>query len=178
MDQKRQVHLAAMAWHTNVPHPVNSIWNPMNQGNSNNGDPDTPLPSPYVHGVMVVGNGNWPGLHPTMGRPMDPRYAYGALPPPFPSVDTPADPGMLAIPARLGTASRIATGLFPNQNDAATAVDPVDYDADIASSGIGIGPGGAPRYTAAPYGLTAHMRAKMGEPGVAEGLATRRRRRR
>ena len=31
MDQKRQVSMAAMAYRENIPHPVNTIWNPANQ---------------------------------------------------------------------------------------------------------------------------------------------------
>ena len=158
MDQKRLVYLASHAWHTNTPHPINSIWNPVNQANTQNGDPDIPLPSPYAHGIMVVGSSNFPGVHPTMGRPTDPRYAYGALPPPFPNVDTPADPAVLAVPGRsLGSAGRVPTGPFPNQNDAANAV-PFSYEGDIAGENrIALTEGAPPDH-----------RFRMGEPGRAE----------
>ena len=92
---------------------------PNKHNTTQQGDPDVPLPSPYAHGIMVVGNVQWPGLHKTLGRPVDPNYAYGALPPPFPIVDTPRDPALMAVPGnRLGPGQRHPTpGAFPSQND-------------------------------------------------------------
>ena len=111
------------------------------------GDPDVPLPSPYAHGIMVVGNVQWPGLHKTLGRPVDPNYAYGALPPPFPIVDTPRDPALMAVPGnRLGPGQRHPTpGAFPSQNDAGEegagggGVGPASQENDIMD-GIAVGP--------------------------------------